>query len=170
MTSLWIENRTTVAHESGSAWIHLNCYSTLCKKFKKERVLWITISKIGVHNGVQKGAQIEMQRERNIICSKRAQKITEIGFWIVHEGVLKGAQRERKEMTEIEFWISERKGVHEGVLKGAQRERKIISSKGAQRNNSNWMSNSGAERSAQGSAKRVKTPFFCKKERKRERQ
>ena len=60
--------------------------------------------------------------------------------------------------------------MHEGVLKGAQRERKIISSKGAQRNNSNWMSNSGAERSAQGSAKRVKTPFFCKMERKRERQ
>ena len=54
------------------------------KNSKKERVLWITISKIGVHNGVQKGAQIEMQRERNIICSKRAhkeaQKITEIGF------------------------------------------------------------------------------------------
>ena len=95
LTSLWIENRTTIAHESGYAWIHLNCYSNLCKKFKKERVLWITISKIGVHNGVQKGAHIEMQRERNIIYSKRAhkeaQKITEIGFWIVHEGVLKGA-------------------------------------------------------------------------------
>ena len=44
---------------------------------------------------MQKGAHIEMQRERNIIYSKRAhkeaQKITEIGFWIVHEGVLKGA-------------------------------------------------------------------------------
>ena len=54
--------------------------------------------------------------------------------------------------------------MHEGVLKGAQRERKIISSKGAQRNNSNWMSNNEAERSAQGSTKRVqnriKNPFF----------